>query len=462
MSHFTKLSSRGGVQAKSLLTLILPIILSITALAVFSLPAFASGSNNNSGQTQPTVSHVTIDGDNIYYPEGFDQNTAKYENKTLTLENYNDGPIEISYVEGDVTIMLKGKNTITTNEDNGIYSRANLIIDGDGELEINAHDYGIELSYGQVLTINGGTTKILGYDNERHGGGQVGAQYFLMNGGTLNVSGWYSGSDAVFVQNGGESSFRSLKLGEKGVFNQNGGELTVNEDDERIGEGVALSVAFAVFNGGNVNITSAKSAGMVVDGESSLPSFDLDKVGAVLPKNGASVEFNGGDITFSGGMMPFMIAFDNGYDEQITYVNISENMNIDPSYAKVVKVMLDTGGGGPLSVMGLAYSDGADEIGVDMENMAFLHALKSIHFYKNSVPVPATDDEENPNTLDTKIIALAFGVLASIIAEGIIIADLYRRLFGYKQEAAAIEQEIAKSEPSEPETPEEPKSPEEN
>ena len=72
------------------------------------------------------------------------------------------------------------------------------------------------------------------------------------------------------------------------------------------------------------------------------------------------------------------------------------------------------------------------------------NVLKTAHITKGTVPVPDTDDEpaeteENPNTVDARIGFLAFGILVAVLAECGIIIDLYRRLFGIKEQITEAE-----------------------
>lgn len=82
------------------------------------------------------------------------------------------------------------------------------------------------------------------------------------------------------------------------------------------------------------------------------------------------------------------------------------------------------------------FTNGED-IDYDEDEETVNNALTSIHIYesKDEPPVPSADDkdEENPNTLDSKIVIILATVASSIAAEGIIIGDLVRRLYNYKK-----------------------------
>lgn len=464
------------------------LLLSFTVLSILTFPVFASDGNGG-GQVDPVVSHVTIDGNNIYYPADFNRDTAKFENNTLTLDGYNGGPIEISS-ENDVTINLKNTNTINTNEQNGIYSRANLIIDGDGSLTINSTDINgaraIDLSYGNDFTMNGGELNInlegSGYDKEginvgelttinggkinihcdntyRQGGGII-SSYLLVNDGEVNSADIGVDAGAVLLKGGSVNSSRMTA----DIFIQNGGKFNIITSED-----VALYSAKIIFNGG-IAILEGTSAAIFIEYE--ITSEDIEEglveieevFNITIPRKTGVVEFNGGDVTLKGGVTAFQVADysnDRPSEEDSTdwAVNIAEDMIVEPSGAKLNKYVWEEDKEDD-RIYAVGFSDGTGDIVVIQidEDPGFMyeHALKTVHIYKLSVP--ATDDEENPNTVDTKIIALAFGTLFAIIAEGAIIADLYRRLFGYKKAISNINASETEPEPT-PETPSDPEIP---
>ena len=161
------------------------VTLSLAIMFCFSLVLGLSVSNASVVYAASAPSAVTVNAQNLYsgyYLESNDSTTystgattepasyvAWYDGVTLTLNGYNSGQITFGGAKAvDLTIKLKGENTITASRE-GIASEEcnNLIIDADSEATLNINItsstetvYGIGIGYGATTTT--GTVTIKG------------------------------------------------------------------------------------------------------------------------------------------------------------------------------------------------------------------------------------------------------------------------------------------------------------
>ncbi len=351
-----------------------------------------------------------------------DYNFAMYINPYGDSSCDNDH-CRITLDHSTINIETTGSGFFTGESSNGKGLLGEIIID-DSTINITAEDSSID---SQSIYMKSGTV-------DATNAKRIKTRYFLMDGGVFTANRIRGdGGYCAFVLNNGQLSLSEVTA-DKGVFNQNSGELIISNENAQA-EDPAFAFNVAVFNGGkaNISINSKYMPAIMTDKrvyEIDPQDLDLSRVGAVRSKSGSALEFNGGDVTATGGMAAII--------SNNTGIFISDDMLVEPTIAKLAK--FDLAGDEATT-----FTDGEDPV-LDMQNMAIHHALQTVHIYKASIPVPPADGgkgsagepEENPNTLDTRIIALAFGVLFAIIAEGIIIADLHHRIFGIKKEAAEL------------------------
>ena len=435
------------------------------------------------------------------------------ESHTLTLDDYDGGPIEITGIGDDFTIVVNGENVIDSESDYGIHSDGPLNIEGDGTITVEASEsehwtYGCIIDSSDNLTINSGVINVV--DNTEGGeggicasgdininGGEVnvstdgvgiisrkGNGNINLNGGQVNISSEYLGlrvyggtihfngaevnvtrnhpegepctdvvtesdyikidkgtintdcviySDVVVI-NGGTVNAVGINAN---LLNQNGGKLNISgTGTEFDGEHpFAIYADFTVFNGGTANIDNTPigiyTENDYDENEKAELAEKAKKIGGVMPK-AAYIEFNGGDVTIEGSLAPIIVASDTASTNLEKHISLSENMVKDPDYATLDQA----------DYMGAVYmtmfSDGEGDVEIIADQTAgtivATHAIKKIHIYYQAPPaVPNTD---NPNTLDYQIIGLAGAVFIAVMAQGMIIADLYRRLHGYEEEIA--------------------------
>ncbi len=448
---------------------------------------------------------LKIDEEGIHYPGNVIDGTAIYDEDThtLTLDNYDGGPIIISGITDEVTIIVNGNNNIESVNINAINSIAPLNFEGDGTLNIEASgDYGdhwcivhsqdnITLNTNMNITDNTtyGAGGICSDNNVIMNGGIINAEDArstvisagkdaILNGGQLNVSvaensyidiitavdlihvngaeiNAASSSEAcesdlaysryfkmdkgtintectiyshVFIMNDGNLNVGGI---DSEVFNQNGGNLNILAYNYE--NSFAIESDYVVFNGGTTKIDSS-FIGIFVEnsGDAEDKAYYADiasTIGGVIPKD-SSIEFNDGDIDAKGGLMPMVVLdFTGGATSPENIVYIGANMLTDPSNAALSSANVD-------GAKFIGFSDGEGDIEVNMgaDGITTTHAIKAIHIYSKKIPVPATDDEDVPNTADFQILGLAGATFIAIMVQGMIIADLYRRLHGYEEE----------------------------
>ncbi|MBQ6510751.1 hypothetical protein IJI94_02175 [Candidatus Saccharibacteria bacterium] len=394
---------------------------------------------------------IVVHEDEVYFADDVDRSTASWddETNTLVLANYNGGSVCLERFDGPAYLQLEGENTInTTDDDAGFLATVPIIVNGNGVLNVSSVDAG----------------------------------YFFINGGAVNILAQEEGGakvEALVVNDGNFYSERSLDVM---ILNQFGGNLSVN--------GTIVSM-FVVFDGGTAVIDGGEypaistmysdaldemfSSMYYEEGATTRTVGNMRYIGGSVPEFAlplhGSILFNSGDVSLksntgaigvqvSGGMVedpidnPETYIAEKGKDY---FIMFADDMAISPS-GSVVDTIAGVSEYG--NMVYSTFSDGSDNLTIsgDLDHgLTFSsNVLKSVRISKTATPVPPTsgpeeEEEEVPNTIDAEIIVLAFSLFFAIIVEGAIIADLYRRLFGYKAEAATIDQEIAKSEPLAPE-----------
>lgn len=137
-----------------------------------------------------TVSETKSEGGYAYYKDGvLELNNYHYEG--LGYEYDAEGYCAAIYAENDLEVKLVGNNSLINNYDygEGITSYGNIIISGDGKLEIEG-EYGIG-SYVGDISINSGSLLINAiYD------GIWGYEDISITDGNVNV---YAGSSAIYA-----------------------------------------------------------------------------------------------------------------------------------------------------------------------------------------------------------------------------------------------------------------------
>ncbi|MBR4942052.1 MAG: carbohydrate-binding domain-containing protein, partial [Clostridia bacterium] len=208
-----------------------------------------------------------------YLPIGYNAVTAEkpasggyayYENGTLYLNNYdnlgniydfNSQYVGI-YALNDLTIVLEGESTVTGSDYSIVAFNNNLTVQGSGSLKLPAAVTGI--SVGNDIIINGGTLDIDGYY------GLI-SNNIIINGGTVIINareaGMYAdnhieiiGGDINIEIIGGDINITTNTVGLMSVNNITiaGGNVTV------LGgyTGIGSHMGPITINGGNITLTS--------------------------------------------------------------------------------------------------------------------------------------------------------------------------------------------------------------
>lgn len=182
-------------------------------------------------------------------------NYAHLANGVLTLHNFSLEDLYGLDLEGDLTLVLEGKNSIVVVPDGdymgeGIYAESgDLTIQGSGSLSIDAYDAiclydgdltvnnttlnitaeddGIYVLYG-TLTINNSTLNIESFDDE---GLDVGAGKLIINGGKITIN---AGDHGIEVDPVYSEDPNEYELGQKDLARISGAVLDITAYDEGI------------------------------------------------------------------------------------------------------------------------------------------------------------------------------------------------------------------------------------
>lgn len=193
---------------------------------------------------------TTISSEGVYHITGSIENGSITVNTSgnvkLILDNVsitnNSGPAINVESAKNVYIELVGKSSLeatVSEEENGcIFSKSDLLIMGEGTLNIKSNIDGIISK--DDLQIDSGTINI-----ETDDDGLIGRDSILINNGTLNIK---SSGDAIKSTNE-----------EKGTIEINGGNLNLTSQKDGID-----SITNVVINDGVINITSGDTTSSVV------------------------------------------------------------------------------------------------------------------------------------------------------------------------------------------------------
>ncbi|MCC8097276.1 MAG: carbohydrate-binding domain-containing protein [Eubacterium sp.] len=295
--------------------------------------------------------NVTIDAAGTYYITGSSESynvqvtTSSEDDKvTLVLDNVTItsstlAPISLSGA-GEVTIILKGTNTLTNTGNTTSEGNAGIYKGTDGKLIIEAYEGDSEASLTAVggytgagiggkyklacsgITINGGTvTATGGYDAAGIGGGYTGdGTYITISGGTVTAT---AGGDRGAGIGGGGSGGDGTNITIKGgVVTATGGA--------RSGAGIGGA------GGSGGNCTDITISGGIVTavgnyysyGTSSkyMTSYSAPGIGAGCvtstsgtPGKAENIKITGGTVTAIGGSNSYTTADGIGYGVYYTY-----------------------------------------------------------------------------------------------------------------------------------------------
>lgn len=397
---------------------------------------------------------------NISYGDGVDRNTVEWrdgDEKVLALNNYQGGSICIDGVD-EVVLEIEGENGVLPDEQIVIESGVKrVIVRGEGSLRISGGQFNV-LS---ELYIESGDLRLIDDGEDPDSACDV----------TL---------DGLYVVGGNLYSECSINTDVN--FYQNDGILEIEVDKRVKDDFPCLYAGFLVFDGGVTNIDCKEN--IAVGGaymtafEGFIPEMSVATEDGVMrkitdeetcsgicliPYHG-SILFNDGDITLKGKEAAMVVSLaashpDYGGPDVGTFlrekgegylVTISDGLGTDP-VASVKSVVLGDDNKAAVSTFvvgdGDFLIDGMEDGEMD-DITTSTNVAREIHITKAGAVVPKADGddgaagetEENPNTIDTKIVGIALGTLFAIIAEGVIIGDLYRRLFSYEKEIANIDE----------------------
>ena len=237
--------------------------------------------------------------------------TLELDNATITCEN---GPAINVESADEVTINLIGENTITSTTtedlDGAIYSKSDLIITGDGSLNVTSNYDGIVSK--DDLTINGGTYTIKASDDGIRGKDSV-----EITDGTFSIT---AGGDGIKSTNEEDTS--------KGYINITGGIFTINSGNDGIQAITNLTIKSGTYNiktTGSVNSDSDSSKGLkagtliTIDGG----TYTINSTDDTVHSNG-NIIVNNGEFTIN--------TKDDGFHADDTLTINDGTINIESCY----------------------------------------------------------------------------------------------------------------------------------
>ena len=147
----------------------------------------------------------------------------------------------LTMAEGSVNSVTAGGNLLVEDDeelDAAIYSKADLVINGEGSLNVTSPKYHGILSKDDLRIISGSIT-VNAYDD-----GIRGRDALLVYGGEINVA---AGNDGLKSNNDEDA--------EKGYISIDGGKVTVSAGDDGIKAETSMQI-----RGGEINVTQSYEA----------------------------------------------------------------------------------------------------------------------------------------------------------------------------------------------------------
>lgn len=253
---------------------------------------------------------IIIYSDNITYPANIDQSTAEYNESTstLTLDNYNGGPI---CVGGSLTLVLRNTNTLTSNNSAAVQVNGSLFIEGNGELDIVTENGSLEHAFEATnAVVDGGAINVTATEQS-----PLASQcavfmledMFIMNDGEIL-------SDCGLILDGEAASTIiindgtiSVSQASSQIFNQNGGTLNIAPKSSTVLFpilGDEIDTCFfspaVIVNGGNLNIDCSNQQNAIA----MVLANSLESIEDHLKNRQVPYSINGNTLTMS--MADFM------------------------------------------------------------------------------------------------------------------------------------------------------------
>ena len=219
--------------------LVAMLLLITVAVLAFSL----SGSAAGNPCTEVKIGTTTLNASNKTLSAG--GGTASFDpaTGTLTLNNVQ-GIDQISSVEGDLTILAVGTNTLSTTKSFVVNTDlGNLTFGGTGSLSMTGTTYGVYAKRGSMTFQDGVTVSV-----------KTGSTYVLGNSGENDIV--FTGSSKVTLEGTGDKLIFHNNIGSNKVSVQQTAQVTVKAPSCTAGN--VLSIADLEVLGGTLNVTMEK------------------------------------------------------------------------------------------------------------------------------------------------------------------------------------------------------------
>ena len=232
-------------------------------------------------------------------------------NELVSGKKFDNMELEgVIFSMGDLTFSGDGNLKIVTEFEDGIHSKANLVISG-GNFDITAPKDGIKAVDSVVvdngnITINAGEDGIKAYSQRSDTLG-----YLEINGGTFNIE---AGSKAIrsitkLTINGGKFTLNAGEGIESTYVIINDGDIDISASDDGINGSIKSNFMTPLIevNGGNIKIVTTMNNADAFDSNGNLhinggninitakSPFDYDNEGIY---NGGTVIVNGEQVTY--------------------------------------------------------------------------------------------------------------------------------------------------------------------
>ena len=326
-----------------------------------------TNSKSYEGKTISTGGSYTIEGDNsCIIINTSDSVELVLNNATISCEN---GPAIYVEEAEKVEIVLKGENTITSNTteelDGAIYSKDDLILQGEGSLKLTSNYDGIVSK--DELVIESGNYIINSNDD-----GIKGRDSLEITGGVFNIT---STGDGIKATNEEDSS--------KGSITIKGGEFTLNCTNDGIDAANTLLIekgSFTIKTSGSTDSSKGIKAGNAITIENG--NYTINSQDDGIHSNG-TITINEGEFTIqtkddgihADGMVEVnkgTITINGVEGIEATYVKINDGkINITASddginagnKSNLYSVKIEINGGDLTIKMGQGDTDGIDSNG---------------------------------------------------------------------------------------------------
>lgn len=206
--------------------------------------------------------------------EGNTTITLVGDNKLTSGKNYQNKELEgVIFSEGNLTFTGNGSLTVSTEFEDGIHSKSNIIIKG-GKYDVTAPKDGIKAL--KSLTVDGGNITIKAGEDGMKSFSQLSSEegYLVINGGTFKIDAESKAVRSItkLTINGGKFDLNAEEGFESTYVMINDGEIKITASDDGINASIKSTFIDPILevNGGTISIKTTKNNADAFDSNGNL------------------------------------------------------------------------------------------------------------------------------------------------------------------------------------------------